>query len=141
MPQVPGGGVDGLGRGGERDVVAVEEVDGGEQVGQPAGEPVDLVDEDGVELARRGVREQLEQLRTSLDVLRAGVLLVVAGELQGVLAGDVGVQLRLLELQGVRLVVLVGRCAAVGGDPDGPHRGPASLTRQVAVALRWCGGQ
>jgi hypothetical protein len=51
--------------------------------------------------------------------LPAGVLLVVGDRDHVVLAGDEGVELGLLGLERVGLVVLIGRGAPVGSDPDG----------------------
>ena len=53
-----GGGVEGLGDGDERHLMGVEELDQLGEVGQRAGQAIDLVDHDDVDLAGADVGEQ-----------------------------------------------------------------------------------
>lgn len=90
-------------------------------VPDPAAESVDPVDEQNVELADTCRREGLAEAG-AVGRGAGGVVAVAGDDRPAVLRRDVGVEFRLLDFDGERLVRLVGGPAGVGRDPHGSLR-------------------
>lgn len=103
-----GGGVERLGDGDERDVRGVEDFDDLGEVGQRAGEPVDLVDDDGADETGGDVGEQTLEGRSLQGA--AGEAAVVVHHRRGdpalgSLAGDIGLAGLPLGVEGVEVLL------------------------------------
>ncbi|HVA59691.1 MAG TPA: hypothetical protein VNG13_04030 [Mycobacteriales bacterium] len=115
-------GVDRFGGRAQREPEAVEVFDDGHQPDDGAGEPVDAVDQQHVELAGPGRGQR--GLQAGARQGGAGGLVdeAVADDVAG-LGGDEGVQSAGLGFQRVGLVDLVGGDPGQGGDPHRPGPG------------------
>ena len=132
------GRVEGLGRRAKGDAGGVEIFQDLSQAPHRAGEPVDPVDQEQVEAPGPGFRQRTLSFWSLGD--RAGGLVAEApGELPVGLALHVGAEPFGLSLQGVGLVVLVGRDPGVGGHSHGRAPslagGRSSRRRPPALAL------
>ena len=123
QPAHRGGGVELLRDRDERDAVGIEDLDDLGEVGQRAGQPVDLVDHHNVDLAGRDVGQQTLQGRP-LHGAAGEAAVVVRGRQHDpalvLLAPDVGLAGLALGVQRVELLLqpLLGGLAGVDGAPD-----------------------
>ena len=125
QPPHGGGGVELLGDRDEGHPVALEHLDHAREVGERAGEAVDLVDHHGIDLARLDVGEQALQGGTLHGAARVGGVVVVIGDgdpALGALARDIGMPRIALGVDGVVLLVeaLLGGLAGVDGAAQAP---------------------
>ncbi len=114
QPPHRGGGVELLGDRDERDTVLVEQFDQLGKVGQRAGQAIDLVDDDDVDLAGSDIVQQPLQGR-AVGVAAGEAAIVIFGPDQGPagmgLASDIGLRRIVLGIEGVEVLLqpLIGR--------------------------------
>ncbi len=121
--------------------MGVEQLDQLGKIRQRAGQPVDLVDDDDIDLAVPDVRQKPLQGR-ALGRAPGIAAIVVAGANQGPavmgLAADIGLRRLLLGVEGVELLVepVLGRDAGVdrAADPLGRFGRSCRLLRPAAQA-------
>ena len=116
QPPHRGGGVELLGDRDERHAVPVEQLDELGEVGQRAGQPVDLVDDDDIDLSGADIVQQPLQ-RRAVGVAAGEAAIVVFGPDQrpaGMgLASDIGLRGLVLGIERVEVLLE----PLVGGDP------------------------
>ena len=137
QPAHRGGGVEGLGHRDEGDPGGVEDRDDAGEVGQRAGQPVDLVDDHDIDAAGRDVGEQLAQAGAVHRAAGEAAVVVAAG--QGgpalvLLAQDVGRAGLALRVERVERLLqpLLGALAGIDRAAALPAAGSAS--RRVSIA-------
>jgi uncharacterized protein YciI len=113
-------GIEGLGHRHERDVVGVEQLDELGKIGKRAGQPVDLVDQHDVDLARANIGQELLQ-RRALERGAGESAIVVAGTDQPPalvrLTPDIGLTGLALGVERVegKLKIVLARLARIDG--------------------------
>ena len=110
-----GGGVEGLGDRDERDAVGVERFDQLGEIGERTGQPIDLVDDDDIDLTSRHGVEQRLQSRAVQTAAGIAAVVVAAGDKRPSfmgLAADIGGAGLALGVEGVEVLLE----ALVGGD-------------------------
>jgi hypothetical protein len=131
-------------------VMCIEDLDDLGKIGERAGQPVDLVDDDGVDPPRREVSQQLLQSGPINRGAREPAVIISRAEAHPTfvpLARDEGLTGFALRLQRIELLFepLLGRFAGVNRTTDAsvlPHCGSwlfhwlASATRMHALACR-----
>ena len=118
QPAHRGGGIEGLRHGDEGDPVLVEHLDQPGKIHQRAGQPVDLVDHDDIDLAGLDVGQQpLERGALQGATGEAAIVIAVGDEdpSLGALAGDIGLAGLPLGIEGVELHLetLLARLAGI----------------------------
>ncbi|HXW88602.1 MAG TPA: hypothetical protein VEJ42_10095 [Streptosporangiaceae bacterium] len=137
-PADRGGGVERLGRRGERHPGLIEFGEKAEQVGQAAGEPVDPVDQQHVKQPGAGGAQRLVQTGPAGGGARG--VAVGSGEGPAWLGGDIGGEGGFLRADGEGLVLVVGGAAQVDRNPARPGGCAAEAgngTPAFAAACGW----